>query len=124
LAPALYPLAAECGRFLIETDRPEEWLTLLTELDPSLYAIGRIRLLKAQASLAVGDLKHVERFFADVTLVPDIREGEVSLADLWFAFHERRLSLEKGVPVDDALCARVRHEFPLPNEFDFRMTID
>jgi hypothetical protein len=124
LAPALYPLAAECGRFLIETDRAEEWLALLAELDSSLCAIGRIRLLMAQASLAVGDLAHVERFFADVTTVPDIREGEISLADLWFAFHERRVSLEENVPVDEALCARVRQEFPVPREFDFRMTLD
>jgi hypothetical protein len=124
LAPALPPLAAECGRFLIEADRPREWLALLPELDPSIRAVGRIRLLEAQAALAVGDLECVERILAEKPAVVDMREGEVSLSQLWFGYHEQRLSAAENVAIDDALRARARRECPVPQEFDFRMAIE
>jgi hypothetical protein len=52
--------------------------------------------------------------------VPDVREGETSLSNLWFELHERRESAAEGVPVDDALRERVRKEFPPPSWLDFR----
>jgi hypothetical protein len=122
VAPDLLPLAVECGRFLIEAGRPRQWLDLLRTLAPSIRCVGRVRLLEAQAALAVGDLERVERFFADRVVIPDLREGETSLSDLWFDYHERRLSVMAGIPGGDTLRARVRREFPVPDEFDFRMT--
>jgi len=124
LRPALLPLAVECGRTLIEVERPGQWLALLADLPAPLRAVGRIRLLEAQAALAVGDLKRVERVFADRPVVDDLREGEVSLSHLWFEYHERCLSATENVPVDEALRARVRREFPVPRDMDFRMSSD
>lgn len=122
MQPSLLPLAVECGRILIDAGRPHEWLDLLAELSESARNVGRIRLLEAQAALAVGDFERVECLFADKVVVVDLREGERSLSHLWFEFHEQRLSAKESVPIDDALRARVRREFPLPKEFDFRMT--
>jgi hypothetical protein len=34
------------------------------------------------------------------------------------------MSAEENVPIDDALRARVRSEFPVPQEIDFRMSAD
>ncbi len=85
---------------------------------------GRIRLLEAQAALAVGDFGRVETIFADPPIVADLREGERSLSQLWFEFHEQRLSAEEGRPVDDTLRARVRREFPVPQAIDFRMSVE
>jgi len=124
LRPSLLPLAAECGQTLIELDRPGEWLHLLAELPGPIRAKGRIRLLEGQAALAVGDFERVERLFAGKLVIADLREGERSLSHLWFDFHERRLSAEENVPLDDALRARVRREFPVPGEIDFRMSSD
>jgi tetratricopeptide (TPR) repeat protein len=124
LRPSLLPLAVECGRALIDAGRPREWLELLAELPQSLRAVGRIRLLEGQAALAVGDFDTVERLFTDTVVVDDLREGERSLSHLWFDFHERRLSAAENVPIDDALRARIRREFPVPQELDFRMSSD
>ena len=124
MQPSLLPLAVECGRTLIDAGRPHEWLDLLAELPKSVRSVGRIRLLEGQAALAVGDFDAVERIFAEKPVVNDLREGELSLSHLWFEYHERRLSAAENVPIDDALRARVRREFPLPNEFDFRMAVD
>jgi hypothetical protein len=71
--------------------------------------------------LAVGDLARVEPLFLARVEVDDLREGELSLSELWFRYHELRLSRMEGAEVDDALRARVRSEFPVPEHLDFRM---
>lgn len=124
MQPTLMPLTVECARALIDAGRPEEWLALLDELAESLRFKGRIRLLEAQAALAVGDLARVEGILADKPVVVDMREGEVSLSQLWFDYHEQRLSAAESVAIDEALRARVRREYPVPQEFDFRMTVE
>lgn len=122
--PSLLPLVVECGRALIEAGRPRQWLDFLSSLPDSIRSMGRVRLLEGQAALAVGDLPLTARILEERPVVVDLREGEVSLSHLWFAYHERRLSLENGLPIDDALRARVRREHPLPKELDFRTTVD
>lgn len=124
LRPSLLPLAVECGRTLIDVGRPRDWLGLLAELPPSVRTVGRIGLLEAQAALAIGDFESVQRIFSEKPVVDDMREGEKSLSHLWFDFHEQRLSVTENIPIDDALRARVRREFPVPKQFDFRMTSD
>ena len=124
MRPSLLPLATECGRTLLEAGRPGDWLQLLARLPLSVRSAGRIRLLEAQAALAVDDFEAVQRIFAEKPVVDDMREGEISLSQLWFDLHERRLSAAENVPIDDALRARVRREHPLPQEVDFRMRVD
>ena len=72
----------------------------------------------------LGELPRVKRIFDETPVVDDMREGEVSLSQLWFDFHERRISAAEGLPIDDALRARVRRECPVPQEFDFRMHVE
>ena len=122
MAPSLAPLVVECGRCLVSTGRPRAWLELLADVPPSVSSLGRVRLLEAQAALAVGDLPRTERLLTDRVTIADLREGEVSLSDLWYAFQEQRLSAAAQVPIDDALRDRVRREFPLPEHLDFRMS--
>jgi tetratricopeptide (TPR) repeat protein len=124
MRPSLLPLAVECGRALIEAGRPGEWLDLLAEVPEPVRSAGRVRLLEGQAALAVGDLARAGQLFVRPLVIDDLREGERSLSHLWFEYHEQRLSAEEGVPVDDALRARVRREFPVPAEIDFRMSSD
>ena len=122
LHPGLTPLAVECGRALIDAGRPQQWLDLLQQLPASVAAAGRIRLLEGQAALATGDFARVEQLFTDKPVVADLREGELSLSELWFDYHARRLSIAQGRAIDDALVARVRQEYPVPPELDFRMS--
>ncbi len=121
LRPTLLPLAVECGRALIEAGRPQAWLDLLPALPDEVRLASRVRLLAGQAALAVGDLARVEPLFTERVEVNDLREGELSLSELWFGYHERQLSAAEGCPLDDALRARVRREFPVPEHLDFRM---
>ena len=69
----------------------------------------------------LGDLEAVEQILAGELVVADLREGEVSLSDLWYGMHEKRLAAAENIPVDEALRRRVRREFPPPARLDFRM---
>ena len=75
----------------------------------------------AMAALELSDFETVEDLFKHNIIVPDMREGEISLTDLWFKLHEKRLAAKENIPVDDNLRRRVRSEFPVPTEIDFRM---
>ncbi len=124
LRPDIPQLAVECGRKLMEMDRPQVWLNLLEILPEAIQNMGRIRLLEGQAALAVGDLQRVASLFDSKLVIDDLRDGERYLSHLWYNYHEQRLSTERGIPVDDALRATVRHEYPVPEVIDFRMSSD
>ncbi len=121
LRPGLKPLVVECGRALLAADRPADWLAFLPDVPEPVRSAGRVILLEGQALLAVGDLGAVERILDAATEIDDLREGEVSLSDLWYGMHEHRVAAEEGIEIDDDLRARVREEFPPPAEIDFRM---
>ena len=121
MAPNLRPLVIECCEALLSAGRPADLLALIAQLETGLRDDGRIRLLEAKARLAAGDLAATERIFSTPFEIPDVREGEVSVSDVWFEMHERRVAKAEGIPLDDALRKRVRRELTLPIRFDFRM---
>ncbi len=120
LAPGSLPLAIECGSALLASGRARQWLDLLDALPPPSARTGRIRYLAAQAALAVKEFDHVQGILNDIE-IPDMQEGEISLTDLWYCLHEERLAAASGQPIDDALRANVRRQFPPPARIDFRM---
>lgn len=120
--PTLLPLTIEFGKCLIEAGRTHEWLVCVSKLPESIRLNGRIRLLEAQASLKENELQNVKRFFDDQIKVDDLREGDNSLSDLWFAYHKKRLIIEENLPSDEISTERVKEKFPVPEMFDFRMS--
>jgi tetratricopeptide (TPR) repeat protein len=121
LRPDLLPLLIETGRTLIDAGAPAEFLALLEAQPPSIRDNGRIHLLEVEGGLAVGDLDRVGRLFRDGFEIVDYQEGDEILTELWLRYHAEQISRDEGVPVDDALRARVQHEHPLPSQYDFRM---
>jgi hypothetical protein len=120
MAPDERSLAVECCQALLDAGRPQDMLDCLGQMPEDVRGVGRMRILEARAALELGQLDRVERILQGRPVVPDVREGEVSLSNLWFELHERRVSAADGVPIDDALRERVRKEFPPPSWLDFR----
>jgi len=121
VGPVIAALASEYGQLLLRLKRYDALRGLLDSLPEEVRAHERVMLLGAQAALHFGDWGHVERVLQHEFAT--IREGEVSLSDLWFEMHTRRLAQEEGVPADDALRARVEHDFPPPAVIDYRMSV-
>jgi predicted TPR repeat methyltransferase len=121
IAPHLIPLAIECAKVLLQTRRFAQLTKFADSLPPEVQSTGRLRLLRAMAALEQGDLTAVENYFEGDVDIPNIREKEIALSDLWFRWQEQRVARERGVPIDDALRSKVRRDFPPPMRFDFRL---
>jgi len=121
LAPDNVPLAVEVAKLLLTTRRFAELTNFVDALPTGVRSAGRIRLLHAMSALEQGDLATVEKYFEGDVDIPNIREKETTLSDLWFRWQEQRVARERGVNVDDAIRKLVRREFPPPSKFDFRL---
>lgn len=82
---------------------PRRALVFLDGAPSSLRAAGRARLLEGFAALEAGERDRAEQVLADGIDIPDLREGELALSDLWAAVHPGR---------------------PVPARYDFRMRHD
>lgn len=123
MQPDCEKLTVECGQTLIKGGRFREAAEMLETAPESFRENGRIRFLWAEAKLGVGDHRTVIDTLNKGITVDDMREGEVSLSDLWFRAQCMRLVTEEGAEENDALRARVEAEFPPPGQIDFRMKI-
>ena len=93
LAPDLAPLALELGEALLSAGRAEEARGLVASLPAAMRELGRFRMLAVRAALDAGDREAAGRMLEDEFEVPDIREGELSMSELW-----RRAFPDRPVP--------------------------
>jgi tetratricopeptide (TPR) repeat protein len=124
LAPDLPALAVECGRAFIKANRPGQWIALLPSFSDSMRARGRMRLLEARARLALGQIDQAGEIIDTLPVIEDIREGELSLSQLWLEYNVQCLSRQQNDPITPELISQARRQFPLPADLDFRMTDD
>lgn len=95
------PLALELGEALLAAGHPDEVRALVATLPDGVRARGRFRVLEVRAALASGDRAEAGRLLEQGVEVPDIREGELSMSELWRqAFPDR----------------------PVPAQYDFTMS--
>ncbi|MFI6292716.1 DUF5107 domain-containing protein [Nonomuraea sp. NPDC050790] len=121
LAPHVPELAVEALHALLAAGRPAEALALVDGLGAGQRSRGRIQLIETQAALDAGDLERAGRVLTTGIEVDNLREGEISLDAVWFAYQERRLAGDG--PVTPELSERARREHPLPSRYDFRMQV-
>ncbi|MDW6058956.1 DUF5107 domain-containing protein [Streptomyces sp. FXJ1.4098] len=113
-------LAREAVAALLAVGRAEEARTVLDGLRPAVRERGRFRLLMAQVLLAQGDAVAARAIFDEGFEVADLREGDETLSDTWYAIAERIVA-GGGEPVTDGVRERARAEHPLPERYEFRM---
>lgn len=117
--PPIAPLAVEYAQALLQTEQYRALQDFIRGLPENVRGHERLRLLGVRAALKTGRLDEVGELLDHEFAT--IREGEVTLTDLWFAWQEQRVATAEGVPIDDALRQRVRRDFPPPRALDFRM---
>ncbi len=124
IEPNVPALAVECGKTFIEANRHQEWIDLLPSFSDSMRARGRMRLLEARARLALGQIDQAGEIIDTLPVIEDIREGDLSLSQLWLEYNVQRLSRQENCAITPELISRARRQFPLPAGLDFRMTDD
>jgi tetratricopeptide (TPR) repeat protein len=110
---------ADAATTLIEAGDPEGWLHMYATLDASVRADGRLRLLCARALILLNRPDEATEYLNAELHMPDIKEGDTSVSDLWFALYGALIARRTGEVDLDRLRAAVEREYPL-GELDFR----
>ncbi|WP_277744633.1 DUF5107 domain-containing protein [Streptomyces sp. LX-29] len=113
-------LGREAVTALLAAGRPDEARTVLEELPPAVRERGRFRWLLARVLLAQGEPAAARAVFDRGFDVADLREGDETLGDTWFAIAERLIAGEGG-SITEGVRARARAEHPLPERYEYRM---
>jgi len=110
-------LAKEALKLLHNAGMYEKSLDLIDKLPDKVVKIGRIKLYKAFAYSRTDGINNAEALlYEDGGIsVPDIREGENSVTDLWFEIEEKKAA-KKGLKFD-------RESAQPPAQLDFRMHV-
>ena len=87
-------------------------------MPPQAQRSDRVQILRGQIALQQNDLDALEEVLGREYAV--VREGEVTMTDLWFELHARREAQRLGKPLDEDLRNEVKKRFPPPAHIDFR----
>ncbi|REK86080.1 DUF5107 domain-containing protein, partial [Streptomyces inhibens] len=112
-------LAREAVPALLAAGRAAEAAQLLAGLPQPQQADGRFRLLTAQVLLARGEPAAARAIFDTGFEIADLREGDETLSDTWYAIAERLVA--DGGPVTEDVRSRARTGHPLPERYEYRM---
>lgn len=113
-------LAVEIVLFMKAHGFEREMHEFAGELPEHVRSHERIQLALAESALAGGRFAEVRRILNRE--FSTIREGELSLSELWFALHIKEAEACAGHPLTAAEIAAVKRENPPPPAIDFRMT--
>jgi tetratricopeptide (TPR) repeat protein len=121
LHPEQLEIAIELAEAMLEAERATELLEWWKSLADRLKGEPRLQLAKARARLLLGELEAVESFLLGEIELPDLREGETALTDVWFELHARRLAEMEGVKPTEEHRLRAEELHPPPARIDYRM---
>jgi hypothetical protein len=120
LAPELGSLAVEELTLMLELGRADGLLAAVDRLPAGLASGPAVRLLEAQAAVALGDPVRAGAVLEPGLVVPQVREGAQLLEDLWYGYRALVLAAAHGWGRDEAE-EHARRD-PLPAVYDFSMT--
>ena len=112
-------LAVEFCSFLLRHKREPAFETFVALAPPEVASHERIQLMRAQLALTRGDYPAVRQLLQRE--YSTIREGELSLSELWFASFIQEAEQRKGGALTEAEKQSLMDANPPPRTIDFRM---
>lgn len=119
LLPDNKNLAVDCADILYQTGQYERLVEVVESLSEELQNLGRVKLSKAQALIALDRLEEAKEIINEDFVLPDVQEGENSVSSAWISLYEKIL-MRDGLSEKEAK-ERVEELYPVPYELDFRM---
>lgn len=120
-----FALISEYLIFLVRRKKFDKLWKLFSSLPEALKEVDRIKISAARAAIRLGHTDYLEKFFSEEHY--DIREGEVSLTDIWFEFCALKMAKERGIEIRDRadleeLIDEAWDTCPPDKSIDFRMS--
>lgn len=120
--PQVTALALEVAAALKQAGKYDELRAYCAALPPAIKVHERVMIAEAFAAMKTGHFEEVEKLFSYPFAT--IREGEVTLTDIWFEYHANRLAKAEGKALSDAHRQRAKKECPPPANIDFRLLFE
>ena len=114
-------LMLDCASILIEAGAYQKWLNLYFTLGEELRKDGRLQFYQARAYLALGEYEKAAQIIQPSFVLPDVKEGEISISKIWFELYDQIVKLETGLTDLDKIRKIREEKYPLPQALDFRM---
>ena len=116
------PLWLECAEVLMAAGQYEKLIDLYEkEMPQSMRENGRMRMMIGGCYTKLSDLDTAKEFLCEALIVPDIREGEYALSNMWIELHAKLLARERGTAAESIGADEVLQLYPLPRKWDYRM---
>ncbi|MBQ8858807.1 MAG: DUF5107 domain-containing protein [Clostridia bacterium] len=115
------PLAVECAYALMNAARYAEFIALYEKMPAALRESGRLRMLVGACYSKLGDTARACAYINESLVVPDIKEGEYAISNIWTEIYAQILAKERGVAPEALSAEEVLAAYPLPRVLDYRM---
>ena len=119
--PDYYPLACVFAEAAIEAREYEAFCHYYENACDAIKIAGRMKMYVAQCYCMRNMLEKASEYLNENLLVPDIREGEYSMSNVWVMLKKRIMARDKNVNPELLTDADVLKEYPVPYNIDFRM---
>lgn len=121
-----FGLASEYLGFLSDIGENEKLWAIYEALPENCKNADRIKIYAGKAAVKLDKLDYLDAFFAEEHY--DIREGEVTLTDIWFEYCARKIAAQRGIEFTEESLEKLVDEAwdtcPPDPAIDFRMSFN
>lgn len=114
-------LMALYGEIAIRAGEYEAFVIEFENSSTELRNIGRLRMYCGQSLVLLGRTEDAKKYINDKLVVPDIREGEYAISNIWIMLYRKEMSIKYGRTEENITEQEVLSEYPISKVIDFRM---
>lgn len=120
-APDYIPLIYVYGEICIKTENYKAYCDFYENGADAVRSNGRVKMYVSQCYCMAGELEKAESYLNVKLVVPDVREGEYAISNIWVLIYKRKIALTENRDLDSISDEEVLTKYPLPYELDFRL---
>ncbi len=124
-AVALHPDCKELlilyGEIAIRAGEYETYVEAIKNSSEKMQQVGRLRMYAGQCLVMAGKTEDAKEYINETLVVPDIREGEYAISNIWIMLYRKEMAIASGKAEDTISDDEVLAAHPIPKDVDFRM---
>ncbi len=101
----------------------QECVVAFDSLNEKLNGIGRLQFYKAYSLIKLKRFEQAMKIVNNQFKMDDIKEGEISISDLWLELYTQVTKIKTGETDEKKLAKYVEEHYPLAS-LDFRMHVE
>ncbi len=121
ISPNNREILTALGEIVIRANSPDLFIKRFNNATKELKSIGRLKMYMGQCLVMKGETEKAKDYINAELVVPDIREGEYAISNIWIMLYRKELAKKYGKKEIEISDTEVLNAYPLPKTIDFRM---